>query len=197
MEKYFTLIFLLGSFFLKAQDQQLLDSIQLEKEEKLQLYIAPAYSLNQFVETSASFAGIHLGIIYKEKVDLNIYYSAILDNFMKQIIFPQNHEFEQKNLGVKTQYSFLKKSIRPHAGISFQFSEISWIPLDDSNNKFNDNIYLIEPYVGISWMLNRTFTLLIDGGYNIVPEVELVGLESDDFSGFAVNFMVKIRFYQF
>lgn len=179
-----------------AQEEQNEDSIHIEKPKNFHLYIAPGYALNQFSETNASFLGAHLGIAYKNKIDFNIYYSAILDSFRKQIIFPSTHVYKQKNLGINGQYAFLKNRIKPHAGIGFQYSAISWLPENEGDEEFSDYIYQFKPYIGLSWQVINAFTLLFDLGYLIAPEVELIGLTSEDFDGLSFNFMIKIRFYR-
>lgn len=197
MKKFFVIILLFCSMFVQAQDVQNEDSARVEKNKNFQLYIAPGYALNQFVDTYASFIGVHLGISYKNKIDLNVYYSAILDDFKKQVIFPETYDFAQKNLGVDGQYAFLESRIKPHVGVGFQFSNISWLPENDNDEKLVDYIYFFKPYIGVSWRANSTITAQIDCGYMITPEVELTGLTSEDFNGLIFNFMIKIGFYNF
>lgn len=177
---------------LKAQDPGL-DSLAIEKTSKVTLYVAPGYSNSPLVDTRASYFEMHLGLIYLEKVDLDIYYSTVLDNFKKEIIFPSSHEYDERNFGIRVQYSFLKKWIRPHIGIGYQFTEASWIPKNDSEQEFNDYIDLGALYCGFSWLINNTFTFQTDIGYTIGSGIELVGFDSGDFDGFEFKVMLKIK----
>ena len=197
MRNFSIFVLLLCSTIAWAQEQHNEDSLQNEKPKNFQLYIAPAYALNQFVETQASFFGVHLGIAYKGKVDLNISYSAILDRFKKQIVFPTAHNYSQKIFGVNAQYAFLENRITPHAGLGFQYSRVSWSPENENGEEFLDYIYQLKPFIGVVWKIHNAFTIDLNSGYLIAPEVDLVGLAAEDFTGFSFNLMIKMGFYSF
>ena len=190
--KILTLVFLLSSFLLKGQDPGP-DSLAMEKSGKFSLYVAPGYSNSQLVDIRASYIEIHVGLVYLERIDFDIYYSAVLDNFKKQIIFPSSHEYDQRNIGIRAQYSFLKKWIRPHIGIGYQFTEAIWLPESDSEQEFNDYIDRGSLYCGFGWLINNTFTLKADIGYGIASGVDLIGFDSGDYDGFEFNVMLKIK----
>jgi len=192
-------IFLLSSLLLKARDQTefVADSIQSGLESNFQLYIAPGYGINQFVETGASFAGFYLGLIFRDKFDVSVSYSKILDNFKKQIIFPSVHKYGQTNLGLHVQYSFFNKNIRPHVGVGVQYGELSWKPENDSNDTFTDHVYIYEVFLGANWVINEIFTFQVNAGYNIARDVEIIGLESNNFEGFKADILLKIRILKF
>jgi len=172
------------------------DSIHLIHEKKVHFYFAPSFSAYQFSETVASFAGIYLGMIYQDHLDISLSYAAILNNFKKQIIFPSHHHYDQTNFGLQLQYSFFDKKIRPITGIGAQFLHTSWQPDGDLEDTFTDYIYTIKGVIGIAWLINRTFNLQGTAGYNVARDVEIVGLESNDYDGFAADFVLKIRFGQ-
>jgi len=199
MKVYISIILFLSSLLVKAQDQTVStgDSIQQEISNRYQVYIAPTYTINQFVETGASFAGIGLGFIFKDRIDLSVSYSQILDSFKKQIIFPSRHRFDQSNVGLHGQYSFLNQRFRPHVGFGVQYGMVTWEPEHDSNDTFTDSIYIFNLIVGANWALNKTVTLQANGGYNFTQDVEIVGLESKDFDGFRIDVLLKIRLLNF
>lgn len=199
MKVYVSMILLLCSFLLKAQDypESTEDSVKQEFENRFQVYIAPTYSMNQFVETWSSFAGIGLGLVVKDRIDVSLSYSQILDNFNKQIIFPSSHKYDQANISLQGQYSFLKSNIRPHAGLELQYAMATWEPEYDSNDTFSDNIFIYNAFVGVNWTLNQILTLQANAGYNFAREVEIVGLESNDFNGFNMDVLLKIRLLNF
>ncbi|MCK5104474.1 MAG: hypothetical protein KAR17_16735 [Cyclobacteriaceae bacterium] len=190
---------LLSCLLLKAQDPVIFveDSLQLNRERNFQLYIAPAYSVNQFVGTGASFAGIHLGLISRDRIDVNVSYSKIVDNFKKQIIFPSLHTYDQTNYGLHGQYSFFNKSIRPHVGLGVQYGVVSWKPENNSNDTFTDHVYIYNVFLGVKWLINRTFALQANAGYNFTQDVEIIGLESNDYEGFKADVQLKIRILNF
>lgn len=200
MKKALYLVFLLSSsFFLQAQHAMLAeeDSVQIAPMKIITVYFSPSLSVNQFVGTGASFLGIHLGMVYSDKVDVNVFYSRILDNFKKQIIFPGSHEYNQSNVGIEVQYSFLKKRIRPHVGVGFQYAEASWEPVNDSNDTFLEYIIMYDAFLGANWMINKIFTFTVNAGYNFTQKVDMIGLSSDDFEGFKADFLLKVRFLSF
>ena len=197
MKRYVTLVFVLSSFIIKAQDRLETDSIPAQSLAKFQLYVAPGYSLSQFVGTNASFAEIHLGAVYSRKIDVDVHYAVNLDNFQKQLIFPSFHYYDQKNFGIRTHYSFLKKTIKLHIGIGYQYIEATWSPEEENEETYIDHINMTEVFVGFSWFINKTFTLQGDGGYNLVNGVDLVGFESNDFGGLKALIMLKIGIFNF
>ena len=194
------LVFLLSNcFFLQAQNavQVEEDSMQIAPMKNISIYISPSLGVNQFVETGASFMGIHLGMVYRDIVDVNIFYSRILDSFKKQIIFPASHQYNQSNVGLEVQYSFLNKRIRPHVGVGFQYAEASWEPVNDSNDTFLDYIIMYNAFLGANWMIDKIFTLQVNAVYNFTQKVDIVGLSSNDFEGFGAEFLLKVRFLSF
>jgi hypothetical protein len=199
MRTFILMILLLSSLLLKAQDHTKFteDSLQLELERNFQLYIAPTYSINQFVETGASFAGIYLGLIFRDRIDFNVSYSKILDNFKKQLIFPSKHKYDQTNFGLHGQFSFFNKSIRPHVGLGLQYGVVTWEPEHDSNDKFTDHIYLYDIFLGANWLINEIFKFQANVGYYISQDVEIISLESHDYEGFKAEVILKIRLLNF
>lgn len=185
----------LSSFIVNAQDdnQSSVDSLEHNRNNRFVLYAAPIYSLNQFAETNASYGGIGLGLIIKDRIDVLVYYSQIMDSFKKQIIFPSNHEYDQVNFSLNGQYSFLKKSIRPHIGAGVAYAKLAWEPLHDSNDTFSEYIFIYSLFAGANWAINRFLSLQGNFGYNFAGDVEIVGLESTDFTGFKLDLMLKIK----
>jgi len=196
MQKILLLLFCLVVFQSKAHKVIEVDSLE-KKTEKFLLYVAPGYSMSQFVETSASFADVYLGIRYHEKLDLSLSYSFIIDNFKKQIIFPSTHEFDQTGVCIRAYYSFFNFAIKPHSGIAYHFNQSSWNPLDDSNDTFREYFHVIEVFVGANWSISDVISLNASGGYNFTDGIELVGLKNEDFYGFTFNVMLQIRILKF
>lgn len=193
MKIFLTLILFLTSYLIKAQGQTDLDSIDVVEAKKFQLYVAPGYSLVQFAQNKASFAEIHLGIAYDKMIEVDVFYSAILDSYIKQIIFPSSHKYGQKNVGINAQYYFTKSDLRPLLGVGYQFTEASWIPEGDSDESYNDHLNMIKLYLGASWSISQSFALQVDASYRFANGVDLVGIEPDDYDGFGINLMLKVR----
>jgi len=173
------------------------DSIDNQIDKRFQVYVAPGFNVNQFVETGSSFICAYLGMIYENKIDFSVSYSWILDEFTKQIIFPGNHQYNQTNVGFDLQYSLLTKKIRPYIGVGFQIAKASWEPLSDSYDTFTDNINIFQANIGAKWLINPTFSLQANIGYKYPDEVELVGLTNEDYSGFKLDILLKIKLLSF
>jgi hypothetical protein len=197
MKQYLTLLLALSCLGVKAQDSTVRDSIPGERMDNFQIYLAPGYSVSQFVGTHASFGEIHLGMVYLKKIDIGINYTFNLDNFQKQLIFPTVHYYDQQNIGIRAHYLFLKKKFRFHAGAGYQMIEAAWTPEEDKDETFIDQISFMEIYGGVSWLINKTFTLQGDVGYSIANGVDLIGFESDDFGGLKALVMLKIGLINF
>lgn len=193
------LILLFCSILLKGQDTTKIheDSLISKPKKNIQLYFAPSYTVIQFVETRTSFAGTYLGLIFRKKIEISVSYSKMLNNFRKQIIFPSVHKYDQTNLGLQGQYSFLKNKICPHIGLGVQYGTILWEPEYDSNDTFTDHIYIYEFFLGASWLINKTFAIQGNAGYNSAKSVDIVGLNSNDFNGFSVDLILKINLLKF
>ena len=100
---YFILIlFFLVCFDVSAQNETEVPSD--ETNSTFRLYVAAGYGMNQLVQANASFADIHAGVEFKERIDLNAYYGFNLDEFSQQIIFPAVHRYDQENLGIRLRY---------------------------------------------------------------------------------------------
>ena len=195
MRIYISLILLLSGFIVNAQDknENPADSLELESISSFMLYAAPFYNLSQFVETNSSFAGIGIGLVIKDRIEVFVSYSQIMDNFKKQIIFPAKHEYNQTNFNLSGQYSFLKKRIQPHVGAGVTYAKLAWEPEQDSNDTFSDHIFIYNVFTGASWTVNQILSLQANFGYNFAGTVEIVGLAPDDFTGFKMDLLVKIK----
>ncbi len=169
------------------------DSISSKNSNTLDLFVAPRFSSNQFVNTWATFIEIGIGLKYKNKWELNISYAKSVDDFNKQIIFPSSHKYDQANIGVQAQYLFFNSKIRPLAGIGIQLGEISWIPQIDASDTFTDHIFIYNIFIGADWQINKTFAFQVNAGYIFPGNIELVGLESNDYQGLKGDILLKIR----
>ena len=172
------------------------DSIQFERKKNFEIYIGAGYQNNQFVETSASFAGIYLGVLIKERLDLNFSYAVILDNFKQQLIFPSTHRYDQRNYRIGVQYSFLKTKVRPHIGTGYNYNRAFWNPLEDSDDTFNNNFDVVEFYIGANWILNQVLTLEGSVGYNKASGGEMIGLSEDDYDGMLIKVALRCTLFK-
>ena len=197
MKNAVTMFFVLLVISVNAHANLALDSIPFNDVKNFQLFIAPGYSVTQLSATNASFVEFQAGLIYKKRVEFALRYASNIDNFQKQLIFPTIHYYDQSNIGLRAQYSFFKKSVRLHTGVGYQFVESSWSPEEESQEKYVDYIGLAELYVGLHRMINKTFTLQGDLGYQLANDVDLVGFEASDFGGFEALIMIKIAFMKF
>lgn len=193
----FTLLLMLSGLILKAQDDQSMDTIPDKSLPSFQVYISPGYSATQFATTSASFLEFHAGLTFRERIDFAISYASNLDNFQKQLIFPTLHNYDQKSVGFRAHYSFFNKSIRLHTGAGYQFVEASWSPDEAQQETYVDHIGMSEFYIGLTWMINNTFTLQGDAGYQLANGVDLIGFEPDDFGGLKALITMKIGILRF
>ena len=195
MKKSIAILFLFSGFAASAQGELPEDSLSENGNEKYQVYVALAYTTNQFVDTYASFLSLNLGFSYNRHIEVCLYYSANIDDFKNQIIFPAIYDYAQNNYGINAHYSFFDRRIRPYAGLGFQFSSISWLPENGTNEKYLDYIHSFKPYIGVEWSITKSVALLADGGYMITSDVELIGFEQADYNGLAFNIMIKAGFY--
>ena len=196
--KIYLILFLIGcSFILKAQNSAVSDSIAEPGTDKMKVYIAPGYSNNQFAGTTASLVEIQAGLTYNRHIDIGVSYSVVLDNFQKQIIFPTVHNYDQKNLGIRAQYLFLKKRFHLHAGLGYQFIDARWSPEEDKDETFVDHMNFLEVFGGLSYEISNTFALQADAGYNFANGLDLVGFVQSDLEGFKASIKLKISIFGF
>lgn len=191
-------VVLLCSSILHAQETAVdADSLMLEQATDFQLFAAPFFNVNQFVETGSTFVGARFGLVFRERLEVSASYTISVDDFNQQIIFPSRHSFDQKNIGVYAQYSFLNKKIRPLVGLGMEYGMVTWEPDYDSKDSFLDNVFIYSMYAGASWELHRTLTIQADIGYNVGSDVELIGLEQSDYNGIRGDILLKFRFLNF
>lgn len=192
-----TILVLFIYSFAGAQENSVSDTIPEEKEDSFQLYLSASYTAQQFVETVASTAGVSIGIVYKNRLETNIYYSGILNDFKKQIIFPILFAYEQSNIGIQLQYIFTDKKIRPLVGVNPQYSQLTWRSEGDLDDEFTDDIFIYNIYLGGVWSISKLIGLQTNIGYSFPGKVELVGLEDADFQGFRFDLAIKIGVFSF
>ncbi len=197
--KYLTSIILLSCLLsaVQAQDTNESDTLNVENKHEYQLYLAPTYSANQFVETVASFAGLSVGITFQTKLDANLYFNTLLDNFRKQIIFPTPFNYKQINAGVALQYYFYDKKISPLVGGGIQYAQLSWKADGDLDDEYTDYIFIYNAKIGVIWRLSNILSVQGDIGYNIPGELDLVGLEKRDMQGMRFDLTIKIYVFSF
>ncbi len=192
------LIVLLCSSLVHAQQSEVVpDSLQIGKESNFQLYVAPFFNVNQFVETGSTFVGARLGLVFRDHLELSASYTVSIDDFNQQIIFPSRHTFSQQNVGVYAQYSFLNKRIRPLVGVGTEYGMVKWEPDYDSKDSFSDNVFVYSVYAGASWELHKALTIQADIGYNVAGDVEMIGFEQSDYNGIRGDILIKFRFLNF
>ncbi len=192
-------IFILLQLLARGQDIGYIqtDTLKEDTMKRFQLYGAMSYSGQQFVETMASFANLSVGMTYKNHLDARISYGTILDHFRKQVIFPTTHYYEQKNMGLNLQYSFLEGNIHPVAGCNFQLAWMTWRPEGSSEDLFTDRVYLVAAFAGAAWDIYRSLTLQADIGYSLAKDLELVGLEENDSDGLRYEVTLKFGIFHF
>jgi hypothetical protein len=173
------------------------DSIETAPREKFQVYAGVSYLGQQFVETMASFVNVSVGVIYNNHLEARISYGTIIDDFKKQIIFPTTFSYQQDNFALQVQYAFFESKIRPIAGVELKYGQASWLPQGDIEDVYTDNILTYGAYAGASWAINKSMTFQTDIGYNRIQELELVGLEEDDFNGFRFEIQLKFGIFRF
>lgn len=174
-----------------------MDSLDTSSGEKFEVYVGISYLGQQFVETMASFANFSGGLIYNNHLEARIAYGVIIDDFKKQIIFPTTYTYKQNNFSFLLQYAFFEKHIRPVAGLAINFSQASWVPQGDIEDIYSDNLITYSAFAGLNWAINKTVTLQTDIGYNKIHELELVGLEEDDFNGLRFEIQLKFGIFRF
>ncbi len=169
------------------------DSLENNNVCRSQIYIAPIYRLHQFVETSSSFAGASAGIFFNDRFDIRFTYSKNIDNFIDDIIFPVVYQYDQTNLSIDANYTFLKGKIRPLAGLGYTYAMTSWEATNDSDDKFTDNIFILDFFIGARWFISKVISLHANASYNIGMDVNIIGLKEDDYNGFGAELMLKIN----
>lgn len=191
------ILFVLTFSALHAQQSVEKDTLKEETNPKFQLYIAPIYSVNQFVETFASQAGVAAGIVIKEKIDVSFYYGMVIDDFKKRVIFPTLFSYDQMNGGLYLNYYFTRNRLRPLAGIGAKFGQISWWANEGINEEYTDHLMIYDAFFGGIWKINDTFSLKADLGYTFSGEVDLIGLNTEDFQGIKFDVAIKLHLFSF
>ncbi len=184
---------------LSAQQKDIVpvDSIVEEGAGNMRLLIAPSYSFNQFSGTIASFASLSVAISFNDHIEAGFLAAFNFDNFEKQIIFPQNFQYNQFNFGVYGQYIFLRNKIRPLAGMALIYNLANWRSDGEAGDKFTDNIFVLKFYGGVVWEISDIFSFQVNAGYNIPGEVELISFVREDYRGFSGDIILKINISRF
>lgn len=187
-----------ASLSLKAQHEEIIfaDTLQGDKVKNTRILIAPAYNFIQFAGTFASFATLSAAASFNNHLEAGISASFNLNDFEKQIIFPQYYQYNQFNLGVYGQYSFFKKKVRPLAGMALIFTFAEWQSGEQAQDKFTDDIVILKLYVGAGWQFTGIFSIQVNAGYNIPGDVELISFVPDDYRGFSGDIILKINILQ-
>lgn len=190
-----SLLVMCTSALAQNDDVHQADSAMSEAVPQFQVYLGASYHLNEFAGTGASFGAIHAGVFFKDKIDVNVYYSAIFDDFHLTVIFPEEYSYNQHNYGVRINYNLLNHNIRPIVGVGYQYSAASWTPEIDSEDIFTDNIHVFSVNVGVGWQIVPAFRIEAKTGYNFARDVELIGLQSDDYDGYKLELSAKLRIF--
>jgi predicted porin len=191
------MLFLLQGILFAQESYLEEDSVAVSNSEFIDLYFGPGYVVSEFAETGASFARIHMGLVFFNHVDLYISYGAILSNFKKQLIFPSYHKYNQKDISILLQYDLTDWKIRPSVGIGYHHTYASWEPENESNEIFKDQIKQFEFYAGVNYSVTKAFVLELHCGYKFAKDIELVGLAEDSFDGFIFRATMKVRLIKF
>lgn len=192
-----SMLFLFQGILFAQESYQEEDSVAVSTSEFIDLYFGPGYVVSEFAETRASFASIHVGLIFFDHVDLNFSYRAILSNFKKQLIFPSYHKYNQKDISILLQYDLADWMIRPSIGIGYHHTYASWEPENESNEIFKDQINQFELYAGVNYSVSKAFVMELHCGYKLAKDIELVGLAADSFDGFIFRATMKVRLIKF
>ena len=191
-----SVLFLFNGILFAQKSQMAVDSLA-EKNNVIDLYIAPGYVVSKFIDTGTSFASIHMGLVFFDRVGLDVSYGLLLDNFRRQLIFPSYHKYNQKDISIFLQYNLTKWIIRPTAGIGYHRSLASWEPESEAGDKFQDHINQFEIFAGVCYKVTGAIAVELNCGYKISGDVELVSLEDNSFDGLIFRAMVKVGLTKF
>lgn len=197
MKNLISIAFLLVCNFLHAQEKITPDTLIEESRDKFHVFIAPSYSGSQFVETMASQAGIAIGLDFKDRLDLRIYYGFVVDNFKKKIIFPRFFTYDQMNGGIYVNYYFTDHKISPLVGVGAKYGNISWRDDEGLDDQYTDHLLIYDAYLGGIWKFNNAFSFQFNFGYTISSKVNLIGLNTEDFQGMKCDLAIIIRAFSF
>ncbi len=192
-----SILFVLGFSALQAQQNVEKDTLREEATPKFHFFIAPTYSVNQFVETFASQVGIAAGIEIKNRIDVSFYYGMVIDDFKKRIIFPTLFTYDQMNGGLYLNYYFTRNKVQPLVGLGAKYSQISWWANEGINEEYTDHVIIYDAFIGGIWRINDRFSLKADLGYTFSSEVGLIGLRTEDFQGIKFDVAIKIHLFSF
>ena len=147
----------------------------------------------QFSERMTFFGGGGLGALVNSRWQLEADYLAIINRYVKRVIFPENYRLKYWNIGLTFRYHVVGRN-KVYAFLSARTAagRIQWISTEDSENKFSDNFLLLTPDVGVGFRLFPFISIEYAIGYNKAFEIELIGLEHDAIDGFEMNLKLKI-----
>ena len=200
MRKIFLALLCLSvSMALRAQQSLIVeDTATVEHQRNKSIILAPSYSFSRFAKTvTASFVTFTGGISFNDHAELGLQVSFNIDNFEKQVIFPQDYRYGQTNMSLYGDYAFFESKVRPLAGVAVSYALAEWTANVGGDEKFTDRIFILTPYVGAVWILNDFISVRAKGGYHFPGEVELISFGKEDFQGFTGDIGIKIRVLKF
>ncbi len=191
---------LMISLALQARAQNVIiepsDTIHKESGEKLMIYTGASYSGQQLKATYASVANISLGLVINQHFDAAISYGVVINDFQSQVIFPSTFNLDQTNWGVKLQYLFTKRALRPVVGLDGIFAQLTWTSQGDFEDTYSDRVFMVNPFVGGVWKAFELVFFQATAGYNFTGDLQLVGFEPDDYNGLRFELAVKIGVFR-
>lgn len=194
MKLTLSIVLVMFGLLARAQDAQVeieADSVR-ELKSSVHFYIGPSIQFSQFSGTVASFAGVCAGVGIGRHLEIELGYCFILNNYQRQIVFPNSHRYDQKISTLRIQYALTERNLRPLMGISMQMTDASWQLSSDAMESYRDYILGFGGFVGVSWSINRYLDFVAHIGYSFPIDVELISFDENDYSGF--NSLMAIKF---
>ena len=93
--------------------------------------------------------------------------------------------------------SLLDRKLRPLAGLGINYAQLAWKSEGDLDDVFTDNVFIYCGYVGGAWSIGQSLTLQGAMGYAWPGEIEIVGLETEEFQGWNFNVAIKMGVFSF
>lgn len=173
------------------------DTLSVEKQKSplaLKGYVAGVYENAPVSSEHSNSFGLQAALIWKNHFQIG-FYNMINNNneYREQLIFPNSFQMNYKHGGFVLGYrTNLDRAFEFNIESKIGFGEVKWTQVETGDAFLVDKFKLLQFQISVDYMLAKFLALNAYLGHRWMSDLEITGLNNDDFNGFYFGLAMKL-----
>ncbi|WP_422362277.1 hypothetical protein [Reichenbachiella sp.] len=173
------------------------DSLKIEKRKSplgIKGYIGGVYENATVAPDHTKSFGVQAAVILKNHIEVGFYNLAYTNNnYRERLIFPNIFQMNYKHAGFVLGYrTNLEKDYEFNVESKVGFGEVKWAQVETGDAFLVDKFSILQLQISVDYLLANFLALNAFVGYRWMKQLEITGLENEDFNGVYFGLAVKV-----